>query len=128
MKSDNCVDFVSTVPLNATVDCEQRYLPTMNPIQNIDQVIGSNFLLERQYSSCPARIHLAFAEYPHFGRFDSVDSLATPSDLFPVGDEDIESAELHLQTQVPWSEKLEQFAALFADLAVDKTDLSFAPN
>jgi hypothetical protein len=103
MESDNCLDFVSTVPLHATVDLEQRYLPTMNPIQNIDQAIGSNFLLEHQYSSCPALTHLAFAEYPHHdvGRFDSVDSLAAQSDLFPVGDEDIESAELHLQTQVP---------------------------
>ena len=57
-----------------------------------------------------------------------MDSLATPLGLDPVGDVDIESAELHPQSQVPSSAKLEQFSALFADLAVERTDLSFAPN
>jgi hypothetical protein len=98
MQIDNFSCSASTALLHAMVEIKQRYWLTLIQILNIVEL---SFLFEHQYSSCLALTYLAFVEHPLVKRFGSVDSLAIPSDLIQVMDEDIESAVFHLHGLVP---------------------------
>ena len=108
-----------------------RYWPTMNPIQNIDRAIVLYYLLEHLSTNTHHALlgHISSIYLPrNLTLWTHSHSFAAPLGLGPVGDVDIESAELHPQNQVPQSAKHEQFSVLFADIAVERNDLSFALN